>query len=378
MVQIIGALPEGATFSDIYNEQLGKDLVGAGRQFAQGLSFSSADEIEAYLRSVMGDKSYSENLNVIRENLKKFDEENPEASTASFFAGVLPTLAITAPAAITKLGVMAGSATIGALGGFTEGFLSGEGAYDRTATGASQGILGAFLGPLIAKGVQFTPAVIDFAKNLKNKLTPDKLTPSQEQSKEILNLLKSGKADQVTEEMLEKADQQYLYENYDLPMDKESRLQRAKEMGFDVNLPLAHGTASRVDFSRFIPSDRGKIGPGIYTTPEIYKANKFAIGGDNRIMPLYGTNNPAPDNIRDLASAARQEVGFGKKGTDAFNKALGDYDGIFVQDERTFKNPSDLRSIFARFDPRLRKLENLSAAIPLGVLPFVDDGKTPE
>lgn len=173
MVQIIGALPEGATFSDIYNEQLGKDLVGAGRQFAQGLSFSSADEIEAYLRSVMGDKSYSENLNVIRENLKKFDEENPEASTASFFAGVLPTLAITAPAAITRLGVMAGSATIGALGGFTEGFLSGEGAYDRTATGASQGILGALLGPVIAKGVQFTPKVIDFAKNLKNKLTPN-------------------------------------------------------------------------------------------------------------------------------------------------------------------------------------------------------------
>ena len=169
MVQIIGALPEGATFSDIYNEQLGKDLVGAGRQFAQGLSFSSADEIEAYLRSVIGDESYSENLNVIRENLKKFDEENPEASTASFFAGVLPTLAITAPAAITRLGVMAGSATIGALGGFTEGFLSGEGAYDRTATGVSQGILGAFLGPIIAKGVQFAPKVIDFAKNLKNK-----------------------------------------------------------------------------------------------------------------------------------------------------------------------------------------------------------------
>ena len=77
MVQIIGALPEGATFSDIYNEQLGKDLVGAGRQFAQGLSFSSADELEAYLRSIIGDKSYSENLNVIRESLKKFDEDRP-------------------------------------------------------------------------------------------------------------------------------------------------------------------------------------------------------------------------------------------------------------------------------------------------------------
>lgn len=348
------------------------------RQFAQGTSFSSSDEIEAYMRSVLGKKSYSENLDSIRAELKNFDEENPVASTVAFFTGILPTLAVTAPAAITKMGVMGGSATIGALGGFLEGFLSGEGAYDRTATGASQGILGAFLGPIIAKGVQFTPAVIDFVKNLKNKLTPNKLTPSQEQSKEILNLLKSGKADQVTEEMLEKADQQYLYENYDLPMDTESRLQRAKEMGLNIDLPLAHGTPSRVDFSRFIPSDRGKLGPGVYTSPEVYIANKHAIGGDNRIMPLYGTNNPAPENIRDLAHEARSRVGFGKKGTDAFNEALGDYDGIFVHDQRTFKDPSDLRSIYARFDPRLKHLKNLSAAIPLGVLPFVDDGKTPE
>ena len=198
------------------------------------------------------------------------------------------------------------------------------------------------------------------------------LTASQKQAQDILDLLKSGKANEVTDQMLANADQKYLFENYDLPMDTKSRLQRAEEMGFNVNLPLAHGTASRVDFSRFIPSDRGKIGSGVYTTPEIYKANKFAIGGDNRIIPLFGTNNPAPDNIRDFASAERQKAGFGKKGTDAFNKALGDYDGIFVQDERTFTNPSNLRSIFARFDPRLRKLENLSAGfIPIGLLPFL-------
>ena len=85
MVQIVGALPEGSTFSDIYNKDFGKDLAGAGRQFTQGLSFSSSDEIEAFMRSVLGDKSYSDNLDQIRAELKKFDEENPEASTAGFF-----------------------------------------------------------------------------------------------------------------------------------------------------------------------------------------------------------------------------------------------------------------------------------------------------
>ena len=158
-------LPSDATIEDLSQA----DLTNFSRQFAQGLSFSSSDEIEAFMRSVLGDKSYSDNLDQIRAELKKFDEENPEASTAAFFTGILPTLAVTAPAAIARMGVMAGSATIGALGGFTEGFLSGEGAYDRTATGVSQGILGAFLGPIIAKGVQFAPKVIDFAKNLKNK-----------------------------------------------------------------------------------------------------------------------------------------------------------------------------------------------------------------
>ena len=207
MVQIVGALPEGSTFSDIYNKDFGKDLAGAGRQFAQGLSFSSSDEIEAFMRSVLGDKSYSDNLDQIRAELKKFDEENPEASTAAFFTGILPTLAVTAPAAITRMGVMAGSATIGALGGFTEGFLSGEGARDRTATGITQGALGAILGPVIAKGTQFAPKLVEFATSLKNKLANvrvdpntigsnlgnlrfDNLTPKQVEAQNFINLIK--------------------------------------------------------------------------------------------------------------------------------------------------------------------------------------------
>jgi hypothetical protein len=304
MVQIIGALPEGATFSDIYNEQLGKDLVGAGRQFAQGLSFSSADEIEAYLRSVIGDKSYSENLNVIRENLKKFDEENPEASTASFFAGVLPTLAITAPAAITRLGVMAGSATIGALGGFTEGFLSGEGAYDRTATGASQGILGAVLGPIIAKGVQFTPAVIDFAKNLKNKLANvrvdpntigsnlgnlrfDNLTPKQQTTQLFIDFIKKARKEgkELTDnqknfvsDLAQRLDYDYLMKNYDLPMDKKSRMERAKALGFDVDNLFYRG--------RFSGNNPEELGPTL--GKEVYMSKSPFVASTYTDFPTFG------------------------------------------------------------------------------------------
>ena len=71
-------LPSDATIEDLSQA----DLTNFSRQFAQGLSFSSSDEIEAFMRSVLGDKSYSDNLDQIRAELKKFDEENPEASTA--------------------------------------------------------------------------------------------------------------------------------------------------------------------------------------------------------------------------------------------------------------------------------------------------------
>jgi len=486
MIQIVGALPKGATIEDIYNLEFGEDLVGASRQFAQGLSFSSADEIEAYLRSVMGDKSYSENLNVIRENLKKFDEENPEASTASFFAGVLPTLAITAPAAITRLGVMAGSATIGALGGFTEGFLSGEGARDRTATGVSQGILGALLGPVIAKGVQFTPAVIDFAKNLKNKLANvrvdpntigsnlgnlrfNNLTPKQQTTQLFIDFIKTARKEgkELTDnqknfvsDLAQRLDYEYLMKNYDLPMDKKSRMERAKALGFDIDDLFYRG--------RFSGSDPQELGPTlgkeVYMSKSPFVASSYtefptfgeiaelittkrlnpqvvtinAKGKEFNVLPVdemtvsidggksqkftevfpeliktpKGTkvNTVTTDDIAFYLRNVSQSDGIprfldfdnvidrgGKGGfydlQENLNKSLGipkttgpiRSDDIAVkeldtpQSERVLiNNPQSARYTSAIFDPLLRDINNLRFGIPLGVLPFVDDGKTPE
>ena len=52
MINVLGTLPENATFSDIYNPEFGQDLANLGRQGAQGMSFGSSDEIEAALRSL--------------------------------------------------------------------------------------------------------------------------------------------------------------------------------------------------------------------------------------------------------------------------------------------------------------------------------------
>jgi len=293
-------LPSDATIEDLSQA----DLTNFSRQFAQGLSFSSSDEIEAFMRSVLGDKSYSDNLDQIREELKKFDEENPEASTAAFFTGILPTLAVTAPAAIARMGVMTGSATIGALGGFTEGFLSGEGARDRTATGITQGALGAVLGPAIAKGTQFAPKLIEFATSLKNKLANvrvdpntigsnlgnlrfDNLTPKQQTTQLFIDFIKKARKEgkELTDnqknfvsDLAQRLDYDYLMKNYDLPMDKKSRMERAKALGFDVDNLFYRG--------RFSGNNPEELGPTL--GKEVYMSKSPFVASTYTDFPTFG------------------------------------------------------------------------------------------
>lgn len=293
-------LPSDATIEDLSQA----DLTNFSRQFAQGLSFSSSDEIEAFMRSVLGDKSYSDNLDQIREELKKFDEENPEASTAAFFTGILPTLAVTAPAAIARMGVMTGSATIGALGGFTEGFLSGEGARDRTATGITQGALGAVLGPAIAKGTQFAPKLVEFATSLKNKLANvrvdpntigsnlgnlrfDNLTPKQQTTQLFIDFIKKARKEgkELTDnqknfvsDLAQRLDYDYLMKNYDLPMDKKSRMERAKALGFDVDNLFYRG--------RFSGNNPEELGPTL--GKEVYMSKSPFVASTYTDFPTFG------------------------------------------------------------------------------------------
>lgn len=98
------------------------------------------------------------------------------------------------------------------------------------------------------------------------------LTNSEKKSQNIIGLLKSGRADEVTDEMLELADTDYLNKNYDLPMDIESRTNRAEEMGFNVDVPMYHGTNSDEiiafdDKYIGLVNDEGFYGRGHYFTP---------------------------------------------------------------------------------------------------------------
>jgi hypothetical protein len=80
-----------------------------------------------------------------------------------------------------------------------------------------------------------------------------------------------------------------------LPMDEASRLKRAEEMGFDMDLELAHGTNRPVkgadDWTALEPSSVGDFGPGIYLSSPGF-AEKYAssglfnrLGGSPRLYP---------------------------------------------------------------------------------------------
>lgn len=198
----------------------------------------------------------------------------------------------------------------------------------------------------------------------------------QQQAQEILDYLSAGRGSDVTDEMMAGADDMYLFNNYDLPMDVASRTARARNMGFDTGSPLYHGTTSKADFQELTPSQRGKIGPGVYTTPSQNKANVYA-GVQNslpikfqpdpapnaRVMQLTAPNRPADMDARMAARGQRDN--YSGDHLSAYREVFDErgFDGVSVEDERTILDPSKIRSKFARFDPRLKHLRNLSASL---------------
>ena len=112
-------------------------------------------------------------------------------------------------------------------------------------------------------------------------------------AKKVLDLLKSGRADEVTTSMYEQADKNYLTKNYDLPTDTVSRKTRGVEQDYNLDTPRYHGgfddieAMAPLDDIRFQDNPDGTYssgtysGPGLYTTtnPEDAYENYASISG---------------------------------------------------------------------------------------------------
>ena len=203
--------------------------------------------------------------------------------------------------------------------------------------------------------------------------------PVTQRGDEVLGLLSSGRADEVTDAMLDMGDSvqnarlnEYLFNNYDLPMDEASRMARAGEIA------SYHGTDR--DFTAFDPRRFGEKDPGWYgrgvtsdTDPEVAAGyanyNEAEVG--QQIMPLRfgGRYIEWPEgqlpfgNARDSMAGTKDMQALGYSGSKMTNdRDL--YGGApeWGTEYVTF-DPSNIRSKFARFDPRLSHLRNLSAGL---------------
>jgi len=162
-----------------------------------------------------------------------------------------------------------------------------------------------------------------------------------------------------------------------LDMSTEGRMARAREVGFDTEMVLYHGTAA--DFDEF-KAGSGWMGRGVYLTPDSETAGRYtahrqhkgelANGTERRnVMPLYLRGRLAP-----LERAADLQEQFG---AEAMQRMLRDegYVGFRVRDEIIVFDPSNIRSVNAAFDPDYSDSANLLAQPPVD---DVGDLDTPE
>ena len=110
------------------------------------------------------------------------------------------------------------------------------------------------------------------------KFSKPVLNEAEEVAETILNFLRKGEPEKITDEMLDSADEAYLYKNYDLPMDDTSRMKRSEEMGF-LDKNLYHGTHATdmkyFDDKKIGRRDEGFYGRGHYFTPSSGEASYY-------------------------------------------------------------------------------------------------------
>ena len=234
----------------------------------------------------------------------------------------------------------------------------------------------------------FDPSKMEIKKVFDNEGRELPIAPSSP-AQEVAGLLSSGRVDEVTDKMLGKLtpnDEKELFDLYqrgatgmDLPMDEASRMARAGE------IDAYHGTDRT--FSAFDPTKFGEKDPGWYgrgvttdTDPEVAAAyanyDEAEIG--QQIIPVRiggGRYMDWPEgqlpfgNPRDSAAGTKDMQSLGYVGSKMTNDRDLYGDVADIQTEYVTFDPSNVRSRFARFDPRLAHLRNLSAGVGgLGLL----------
>lgn len=141
------------------------------RTVAQGASLGWSEEIEAGIRSMIGDESYSQIRDELREKLRAYAEQNgAEAITLEIAGAMLPSLLMRRPSGAPGIKSLAKEGLVeGGIAG--AGYSEGDDLSDVLRSGAVGSTVGAFAGPFagkaIEKGVGLVSGLVDWtAKKL--------------------------------------------------------------------------------------------------------------------------------------------------------------------------------------------------------------------
>jgi hypothetical protein len=166
----------------------------------------------------------------------------------------------------------------------------------------------------------------------------------------------------------------------DLPMDLASRMARAREMGFDTERTLYHGTDATFDafdLDKFGKTDWGFRGRGVYMTPDSELAGRYGPNvGEYYVRGRVGSSDDA--QVAAIRSAAWKEAGEQGKAQGLSEYALDEfrkermnqsmreagYSSYFDEtgQEVLVFDPRNIRSVNAAFDPARSDSANLLAA----------------
>lgn len=127
-------------------------FAGLGRSAAQGITFGTADEIEGFVRSLLGEKTYKQERDKIRAGLEKFRFDFPVEAYGTEIAASIPTMG-GAAAGLARLGVRGAMKQAGA-GGAAYGAGAAEEMEDvpvSAALGGALGVGGEALAPVVSR-----------------------------------------------------------------------------------------------------------------------------------------------------------------------------------------------------------------------------------
>ena len=165
------------------------DLSGADPEQIKGMGRTMLDsativglggEIEAGMRAPFSDKTFQEIDSEINKEQAAFKEKYPAEYTASSGLGMLPTIAVGAPAAVTKIigtGLaknVGASTALGGLGGFISGSGEGESTEERVQSGKEEAPIFAVGSGVVTAAmmgaIKATPYIGKFLGNMASKL----------------------------------------------------------------------------------------------------------------------------------------------------------------------------------------------------------------